>query len=121
MAAKDIQRYKFKSGQSGNPAGRPKKLPELDRLLADVLSEETDGVTAAEMILRKLLDMALKGNLRAAEILLDRAYGKPKQYSEVTQAQPDQIKTVIIEVPNNPLLFGEAPPDRAYNKSTLKP
>ena len=111
MAAKDIQRYKFKNGQSGNPSGRPKKLPEVDRLLADVLSAETDGITAAEMVIRKLLDMALKGNLRAAEVLLDRAYGKPKQRSEVTPAQQGEIKNVIIEIPNNPLLFGEAPQD----------
>lgn len=28
----------FKKGQSGNPNGRPKKLPELDKLLADKVS-----------------------------------------------------------------------------------
>lgn len=69
----------FKKGQSGNPNGRPKKLPELDKLLADVLGEEKDGVTAADAILRKLRAMAASGNIRAAEILLDRAYGKAKQ------------------------------------------
>lgn len=69
----------FKKGQSGNPKGRPKKLPEIDKLLADVLGEEKDGVTAADAILRKLRAMAAQGNIRAAEILLDRAYGKAKQ------------------------------------------
>lgn len=69
----------FKKGQSGNPNGRPKKLPELDKLLADVLGEEKDGITAAEAILKKLRQMAAHGNLRAAEILLDRGYGKPRQ------------------------------------------
>jgi hypothetical protein len=69
----------FKKGQSGNPNGRPKKLPELDKLLADVLGEEKDGLTAAEAILKKLRQMATTGNLRAAEILLDRGYGKPRQ------------------------------------------
>jgi hypothetical protein len=69
----------FKKGQSGNPNGRPKKLPEIDKLLADVLGEEKDGVTAADAILRKLRAMAAQGNIRAAEILLDRAYGKAKQ------------------------------------------
>jgi hypothetical protein len=74
----------FKKGQSGNPKGRPKKLPELDKLLADVLGDEQKDMTAAEAILRKLRQMALAGNLRAAEILLDRGYGKPKQHTDIT-------------------------------------
>lgn len=74
----------FKKGRSGNPAGRPKKLPGLDKLLADVLGEEKDGMTAADAILRKLRQMATQGNLRAAEILLDRAYGKPTQRQELS-------------------------------------
>ena len=72
----------FKKGQSGNPNGRPKKLPELDKLLADVLGEEKDGLTAAEAILKALRMKAAKGDIRAAEVLLDRAYGKAKQTLE---------------------------------------
>lgn len=67
----------FKPGQSGNPNGRPKKLPEIDDLLADVLGDE-DGNEAKE-ILNALLKEAKKGNVRAAEVLLDRAYGKASQ------------------------------------------
>lgn len=81
----------FEKGQSGNPAGRPKKLPELDKLLADVLGEEKDGISAADAILKKLRQMATQGNLRAAEILLDRAYGKPKQTIEQTGKNGDPI------------------------------
>lgn len=76
----------FPKGVSGNPKGRPKKLPELDKLLADVLGEEKDGVTAADAILRKLRAMAAQGNIRAAEILLDRAYGKSKHTMDLTSA-----------------------------------
>jgi hypothetical protein len=70
----------FKKGQSGNPNGRPKKIPELDKLLADVLGEEKDGVEAAKAILMALRAKATKGDVRAAEVLLDRAYGKAKQF-----------------------------------------
>ena len=73
-------------GVSGNPKGRPKKLPELDKLLADVLGEEKDGITAAEAILRALRAKAAKGDIRAAEVLLDRGYGKPKQSVDHTSA-----------------------------------
>jgi hypothetical protein len=79
MAAKDIEKHKFKKGQTGNPNGRPRKLPELDKLLAEVMGEEKDGLTAAEAILKALRAKATKGDIRAAEVLLDRAYGKAKQ------------------------------------------
>lgn len=74
----------FQKGESGNPNGRPRKLPNLDVLLADVLGEEKDGVSAAQAILMRLRATASGGNtqtaIRAAEILLDRGYGKPKQH-----------------------------------------
>jgi len=76
---------KCKKGESGNPSGRPPKLPELHVLLANVLGKEgKDGLTAAEEILNALHAKAKKGDTRAAELLLDRAYGKPKQNNETT-------------------------------------
>ena len=74
------KRVPFKKGDPRiNRAGRSPKLPELDKLLADVLGEEKDGVTAAEAILKALRMKAAKGDIRAAEVLLDRGYGKAKQ------------------------------------------
>lgn len=69
----------WKKGQSGNPNGRPRKIPELDKLLADILGEEKDGFIAAEIILKALRKKAASGDVRAAEVLLDRAYGKAQQ------------------------------------------
>lgn len=68
----------FKPGQSGNLKGRPKKLPAIDDLLAEVLGEE-DGNSTAKIILESMVKQAKKGDVRAAELLLERAYGKPKQ------------------------------------------
>jgi len=85
----------FKKGQSGNPNGRPKKLPELDKLLADVLGEEKDGIEAAKVILMALRAKAAKGDVRAAEVLLDRAYGKAKQSMDIAVSEkkiPDWLK-----------------------------
>jgi len=70
----------FKKGQSGNLNGRPPKLPEIDKLLADILGEDKDGISAAKAILMALRAKAAKGDIRAAELLLDRAYGKAKQH-----------------------------------------
>jgi hypothetical protein len=69
----------FKKGETGNPNGRPPKLPDIDVLLADVLGEEKDGKTAAQAILMALRAKAAKGDVRAAEVLLDRGWGKVKQ------------------------------------------
>jgi hypothetical protein len=71
----------MEKGETLNPNGRPKKLPELDTLLADVLGGESGG--EAKAILLALVTKAKKGDVRAAEVLFDRGYGKAKQ--DVTQ------------------------------------
>lgn len=97
MAAKDIEPHKFKKGQSGNPNGRPRKLPALDKLLANVLGAEKDGITEAERILMALQKEANKGNVRAAEVLLERAYGKSKQQHELTGIDGGPIAITTIQ------------------------
>ena len=94
MAAKDIEKHKFKKGQTGNPNGRPKKLPELSKLMADILGDEKNGLTTAERILKAIEAKALKGDIKAAEMLLDRGYGKPKQTQETNITSSDPL--VII-------------------------
>lgn len=73
---------RFEKGVSHSP-GRPRKLPVLDILMSEVLGDEKDGQTAAKVILLKLRQKAIAGDQRAAEYLLDRAYGKPKQTEQV--------------------------------------
>lgn len=63
----------FKPGQSGNPKGAAKKIPELNALLSNI--KESDY----QAIINKLTQLAKKGNVRASEVLLDRAFGKVKQ------------------------------------------
>lgn len=76
---KNLKPPQWVKGQSGNPKGRPKELPDLKVLLAKVLGEERNDLTAAEAILKGLVAKAVKGDVRAAELLLDRGYGKIKQ------------------------------------------
>ena len=91
---------KFKANQSGNPNGRPKKLPELHVLLANVLGEDKGGITAAEAILKAIEAKARKGDTRAAELLLDRAYGKPKQTNETTLKTTEPLVIVTQKETN---------------------
>lgn len=71
-------RVSFKKGfdPKRNLKGRPPKLPHLEALLAKVLGEEVNDVTATERILLALRDQALNGDIRAIELFLDRGYGK---------------------------------------------
>lgn len=70
----------FSSEYQPSKNGRPKKLPAIDELLSDALGEEKEGFTAAQRILKALILKAEKGDVRAAELLLDRGYGKAKQF-----------------------------------------
>jgi hypothetical protein len=70
----------FKPGQSGNPAGRPKMPKDLKEAF------KAASPKALEILKKILADPAAKDNdrLRAAEIILDRAYGKPAQAVDIT-------------------------------------
>ena len=93
----------FKKGQSGNPKGRP-KLPDIKKALALVMADEQNGKTALDAVLMALRAKAVKGDVRAAELLLDRAYGKLKNNHEVelnvirVKVKPEDADYTIPEV-----------------------
>jgi hypothetical protein len=95
---------KFKKGQSGNPNGRP-KMPNLKEACAAVLADEKDGMTALDAVLKALRNKAIKGDVRAAQELMDRAYGKATQAIDLT-AQGEFQHEFTVTVVNAP-----KPPD----------
>ncbi len=91
---------KLKSGNTVN-VGRPKKLPSIDLLMAEVMGEEKDGITAAQAILNMLRGKAAKGDIKAAQLLLERAYGKSKQNIDITtQGEKVTVPTIIFTKEN---------------------
>jgi hypothetical protein len=88
----------FKKGQSGNPKGRPKKpLPVLEELLAKILNDEQNGLSALEAMLMTLRAKAVKGDIKAVELFLDRGYGKAKQSFEMTQET--ELRVIMPDFP----------------------
>jgi len=71
--------HQFQPGVSGNPSGRPKHRKSLPEEIRDVLSEVTrvdegDGdVTKAFAIAKKLVSLAMEGDLRATTAVLSFA------------------------------------------------
>ena len=86
-----------------NKKGRPHLLPNLTEILAEELGETKSGKTATQRIIAKVKDMAMKGNLRAGELLIERGYGRVIQGMDIKTDQP-----AIAPVIN--VYTGAAPP-----------
>ena len=93
---------KFKPGQSGNPAGRSKAV-------LDILEAARALTPRALAALDKALDDPARA-VQAAQVLLDRAWGKPPVavYAQIHGAGPDGV--VRYEV-----VWGKAQEDPAAN------
>jgi len=90
----NIEPYSFKPGQSGNPNGRPKGVPNartrLQRLLLltqdmkNPVTGEMEGFTVAEQMDLAQIIAARKGDTRAYNAIMDRLEGKPQQSVDMT-------------------------------------
>jgi hypothetical protein len=85
----------FKKGDERiNRKGRP-KLPDLKEAIAKLLAEEKDGKTALDAILAALRAKAAKGDVRAAQELLDRGFGRSKQTIEHSGIAFENVEIII--------------------------
>lgn len=78
----------WQKGQSGNPAG-PRRDKIITRQLIDELTKHTDprkkdSPTKLREVAKKLIELALEGNMQAIHEVIDRVEGKPAQESTLT-------------------------------------
>ena len=78
----------FQPGKSGNPGGGPKEAPKL----RDAARAHTEA--ALQVIVASLGDDDAKVRLKAAEIILDRGYGKPAQSVTVGGDADNPVSTI---------------------------
>lgn len=74
------QRYqgRFVKGVSGNPGGRPKAIENV----RDLARQHTEQALEALVAVVKSPKASDSAKVQAATALLDRAWGKPHQYTE---------------------------------------
>lgn len=83
------KRTRFKKGQSGNPAGRPKKSKNFMTLLADELDEQVtvneDGrkrkISKLEAMVKRIVSGALQGDRKSMLTLID-IFRRTERFSE---------------------------------------
>jgi hypothetical protein len=78
-------------GQSGNPGGRPKTLEEVETLA----KEHTTA--AIDEIARLMRSSPVPAVQLAANALLDRAWGKPRQQLDATVRQDGPVSELTDE------------------------
>jgi len=84
--------HQFKQGnQASKGYGRPKGSITLQARVYELLTEQKNGVMAVDAIVMKLRQMAVEGDLRAAQLLFDRGFGPVTQ---IIQATNDVTTTV---------------------------
>jgi len=81
----------FKKGQSGNPKGRP-PLRDIKEVLKDLLSQEKNNTQLIDGLMSVVVNKALKGDLKAVDMLLSYTYGKPTQKTEITGSEGEAIQ-----------------------------
>ena len=101
-----IRSTSFKPGVSGNPGGRPKKPRTIEarRIEADAKALARQRAPEAIQALANIMNDAKAppaARVSAATVILDRAYGKPRQEVEISR-KPDlsrlsdeQLETLV--------------------------
>ena len=99
---------RFKKGQSGNPRGRPKKQPkDVAAHMADLLDEKQTvrmngkavTMTGNELIARRLMEKAMKGDAKAFEKVhqLAAQHAEEEARRDRKARTRDDIKILLVD------------------------
>ena len=98
MSVKRNEKGQFEKGtDSPNPGGRPKG--SITKLMREFMYEIDDtGFSRIQHLCFILWDAALKGDLQAIKLIMDRVDGTPRQTIETTQvSEPIKVLQIVDE------------------------
>ena len=86
----------FKPGQSGNPGGRPKETISWAHMLRlegqkKIKSGKAKGKTMMAEVCRKMWTLAAAGNVKAAQLVMERMEGKPVTPIDLHPEMEDEL------------------------------
>lgn len=87
--------HAFKKGQSGNPGGRAKRTPEEFELIAACREKTPEALNVIYGIMQN--GESDKVRLSAAQAIIERGHGKPKQETDVNIAGELGIRNITVE------------------------
>lgn len=92
----NIEPYKYKKGQSGNPNGRPKgkrnrsliakQWLEVSQKIKNPITGENEELEQQDIMTLALIKKAREGDVQAYRELMDSAYGKLPQQTDLTNS-----------------------------------
>lgn len=85
----------FVKGQSGNPGGKAKVLPD-GRTLTDLARDHTERAVTALVDVLDSADASDAAKVSAATAILDRGWGRPKQDLGI-EMKPDEATASLLE------------------------
>lgn len=100
---------RFKPGQSGNPAGRPKKTKEEEVMLSQLKALTPLALEKMEKMLKNDHVAAL-AKVRIIEIILERTFGKVESAVKVTNTQ-ESVEAAQAELEAIFASFDQSPED----------
>ena len=93
----------WKKGVSGNPNGRPRKGQTFTDILEGVLGEEVvkhngKTISGKEAVARKLLELAVSGDIKAIQYIGDRLDGRPFALNPPDGDKSDAVMDRLADV-----------------------
>ena len=97
---------RWQSGQSGNLKGRPKDALLTKEIRAQLNDVRDDGKTNAQAIAESMISRAIKGDVRAADLIFNRIEGRVLQSVDLSVSTDWQRTVEQFDISETEMIDG---------------